>query len=358
MNVRKEKNEKTWEVYFYTKDYTGKNHHRHKRGFRTKKEAIAYAEAERHKSTGDPRMTVATLIQLYEVYMKGRMRESTISNKKYIINSKILPKFGSRKVADIKEEEIVTWQNELIDSEYEDTYLRSINNQLSALFNFGEKTYHLPNPVKNVKKIGAEDADEMQYYTYEEFSNVINGVSDNPISTLQINMLYWTGMRIGELLALKISDIDLKEMKIRVKKTYYERSRTTSYGKPKTKTSYRYIDIPEFLRDDIQDYLNHLYGPRGNDRLFECSAKHIRNQFGKAIDAVGGKKIRIHDLRHSHASLLLAMGEEPLVVSRRLGHKNVDRLYKTYAHVFPGKGREMAARLNELAGGDKHAWNS
>ena len=103
--------------------------------------------------------------------------------------------------------------------------------------------------------------------------------------------------------------------------------------------------MPQFLAEEVQEYLNQLYGIGKNDRIFEITESYLHHEMDRGAKEAGVKRIRIHDLRHSHVSLLIEMGFSALAIADRVGHESVDITYK-YAHLFPSKQQEMAQKLD------------
>jgi integrase len=159
--------------------------------------------------------------------------------------------------------------------------------------------------------------------------------------------LYWTGIRIGELLALTPKDIDFEKKTISISKSYQRLAQRDIITPPKTPKSNRVISIPEFLVIDLQDYIGSLYGIQKDDRMFPFTKHFMEHEIQRGIKASGVKRIRLHDLRHSHASLLIEMGFTPLAIAERLGHERVETTLNTYAHLYPNKQREMAEKLDK-----------
>ncbi|KAF5033434.1 putative prophage phiRv2 integrase [anaerobic digester metagenome] len=153
-------------------------------------------------------------------------------------------------------------------------------------------------------------------------------------------------MRIGELLALTLKDIDFEKRTISITKSYQRFNSKDVITPPKTPKSKRTINIPKFLAADLQDYVNSLYGIEDADRLFPFSKYFMEHEMQRGIKASGVKKIRLHDLRHSHASLLIEMGFTPLAIAERLGHERIETTMNTYAHLYPNKQGQLADRLN------------
>ena len=114
---------------------------------------------------------------------------------------------------------------------------------------------------------------------------------------------------------------------------------------PKTIKSNRTIKIPKFLCEEIQDYLAMLYQPQPDTRIFQITKSYLHHEMDRGAKKAGVKRIRIHDLRHSHISLLIEMGFTALAIADRVGHESIDITYR-YAHLFPSKQTEMADRLD------------
>ena len=116
----------------------------------------------------------------------------------------------------------------------------------------------------------------------------------------------------------------------------------------KTPKSNRTVSIPEFLRDEIKDYTERLYGLHKHDRLFPYTKSFFEHEMVRGTKDGEVKRIRLHDIRHSHASLLIELGFSPLAVADRLGHEKVETTLNTYSHLFPHKRDEVATKLQEL----------
>ena len=158
-------------------------------------------------------------------------------------------------------------------------------------------------------------------------------------------LLYWTGMRIGELLALTYEDIDLEKRIISISKSYQRLDGKDVITPPKTPKSNRKITIPPFLAEELKEYCSHLYGIMPNERMFRFTKSYMEHEIVRGIKETGVKRIRIHDLRHSHASLLVELGFQPLAIAERLGHEKIETTLNTYSHLYPNKQAELADRL-------------
>ena len=114
---------------------------------------------------------------------------------------------------------------------------------------------------------------------------------------------------------------------------------------PKTEKSNRITKMPQFLADEMQDYLKQLYGIEPNDRMFAVTKSYLHREMDRGAKEAGVKRIRIHDIRHSAVSLLIDMGFSATAIADRVGHESIDITYN-YAHLFPSKQTEMAEKLN------------
>lgn len=194
--------------------------------------------------------------------------------------------------------------------------------------------------------MGKNKAEEMSFWTMEEFKLFIDSIMDKQCSYTAFMILYWTGMRLGELLALTPADIDLNKRTISISKSYQRLGKKDVITPPKTPKSKRVITIPEFLTADIKDYMDSLYDVKYNDRLFPFTKYFLEHEIQRGIKKSGVKRIRIHDLRHSHASMLIELGFSPLEIADRLGHEKIETTLNTYSHLYPNKQIKLANRLN------------
>ena len=172
---------------------------------------------------------------------------------------------------------------------------------------------------------------------------------DKPISYYAFEMLYWCGIREGELLALTPADFDFDAGTVSITKSYQRLKGQDVITTPKTKKSNRVIQMPDFLIDEMRDYLKQFYSLESDSRLFPISKNYLHREMERGCKATGVKKIRVHDLRHSHVSLLIDMGFTALAIADRVGHESIDITYR-YAHLFPTTQNEMAKKLNEQKG--------
>lgn len=185
----------------------------------------------------------------------------------------------------------------------------------------------------------------MEFWTKQEFKQFFPSMDKKPEARMAFMLLYWTGMRIGELLALTYEDIDFEKRIISISKSYQRLDGKDVITPPKTPKSNRKITIPPFLAEELKEYCSHLYGIMSNERMFRFTKSYMEHEIVRGIKETGVKRIRIHDLRHSHASLLVELGFQPLAIAERLGHEKIETTLNTYSHLYPNKQAEMADRL-------------
>jgi integrase len=214
---------------------------------------------------------------------------------------------------------------------YSDTYLKTLHNQLSAILNHAVRHYELKsNVAAKVGPIGRKEAKEMSFWTKDEYAKFADAMMDKPMSFYVFEVLYWCGLRLGEMLALTPADFDFEKETVSVTKSYQRIRGEDVITDPKTVKSIRVIKMPKFLCEEIREYLNMLYGVKPDDRIFTCSKSYLHHEMDRGSKVAGVKRIRVHDLRHSHVSLLVEMGFSALAIADRVGHESIDITYRYY----------------------------
>ena len=156
----------------------------------------------------------------------------------------------------------------------------------------------------------------------------------------------------AELLALTPQDIDFDNKVIRITKSYQRLEGKDVITDPKTPKSKRNVSMPDFLCEELKEYIGRLYGLLPTDRIFHLTKSFLHHEMTRGAGKAGVKRIRIHDLRHSHASLLISKLEvQPKLVSERLGHEKIQTTLDTYSHLYPDQSRNLADQLNGLVDG-------
>ena len=340
---------KYW-IKFDYRDFTGERRTIKKRGFNKIRDALDFKIDFLQNQASSSSIRFKAFYHAYIADMSKRLRKNTVENKKYIIELKILPYFGQKKLNEITPRDIRMWQSTLLKENYKETYLKTINNQLSAMFNYACRFYGLSqNPCKLAGSMGKSKADEMEIFTKDEFETFLNCLYDKPESHLAFEILFYTGMRVSELLALTIGDIDFSNKTIVINKSLHRVKGVDIVSEPKTPKSNRVISIPAFLSEDIKDYLNRLYDTDPDNRLFSYNKHYLDNEFRRGLKSSGiQKNLHIHSIRHSHTALLFELGYNILEIRDRLGHEKVETTLNIYTHLYPNKQEKIADGLNRL----------
>lgn len=349
----------TWYVSFRYLDYTGVRKQKMKRGFKRKKDALEYEQNFLVNMQGTPDITFQ---QLYEDYIEDcyhRLKENTVVGKIYLFDTKILPFFANVPINQIDARTVRKWQNWLLGQKNKQgqplsqTYIKSINNQLSAIFNYAIKFYDLKsNPIHKTGSIGKKHADEMKFWTLDEFEQAMTYFdTEVPYDYQYLTMyklLFYSGIRRGELLALTLNDFDLEEKTININKSYTRLNKKNIISDPKTPKSKRIIYLPEFIIDMVLTYVDKLVDYKPNQRLFTIHKSTLSRRLNKAAEHANVKRIRVHDLRHSSASFLIELECSPLLIQERLGHENIETTLQTYSHLYPNKQLDVVSKINEM----------
>ena len=351
MPVFKNEDNGTWYVMARYVNWKGERKQKCKRGFATKREAQEWERMFKLQTSSDLDMSFEAFTELYINDVKNRLKENTWLTKEHIIRTKILPYFGKLKISEISTKEIITWQNEMLayrdekKKPYSQTYLKTLHNQLSAIFNHAVRYYELrSNPAAKVGNMGREEHKEMLFWTKEEYKKFSFEMMDKPVSFYAFEMLYWCGMRSGELLALTPADIDFEKQTVTISKTFHRSKGRDIITSPKTKKSNRTIKMPPFLCEEMQEYIKMLYDIKPDERLFTVTKSYLNHEMERGAKQAGVKKIRVHDIRHSAVSLLINMGFSVLAIGERMGHE-AEKITYRYAHLFPTVQTEMAEKL-------------
>lgn len=351
------KDGKRWYVFVRYKDWDGVVKQHKKEGFERKADAKEYEKSFLEQKTGASDMSVKSLYVLYMEDCKTRLKPTTYANKEFLFNKHVLPYLGNLKVNEIGPAHIRKWQNTLLEAKkdgteenYSQTYLKTVHNQVSAMFNFGMRYYGIKNnPCRQAGAMGKKNAAVMQFWTVDEFNRFIEAVADKPQSVVMFSLLFWSGMRSGELLALTPSDFDFEAGTVSITKNYARQNGQDLIMEPKTPKSRRTILLPGTLLEMVRGYIERLYDVGAGDRIFSGNTKYLLlHEMKRGCTASGVKRIRVHDLRHSHASMLIELGYSPLLIAERLGHENIETTLQTYSHLYPNKQEELATQLETM----------
>lgn len=308
-----------------------------------------------------------TFGKLYEEYMevtKHEVKENTYVTKAFRMEKRVLPTFKDVRLDRLNMPALQQWKQSMNESDLSTGYKKSIFKTFSATLNYAVKMEYIPkNPLSQIGnfKTPLEEVKEMDFYTPEEFKKFI-AVGRNKAETTN-ELLDWciyvfyciafySGMRKGEMLALNWNDVQNGE--INITKSYNERVKV-KITPPKNKSSIRIIQIPEPLQSVLNEHYNRCKTmPNFTDDFFilggtaPISASVIADHGNDFAKEANIKRIRIHDFRHSHASLLVNNGINIQEIARRLGHSDVSITLQTYSHLYPTETERALTVLNQI----------
>ena len=338
---------KTWFCKFYYTDYTGAKKQKKKRGFKLQREAKEWERSFLERMQGTPDMTFQALYDIYIEDMSHRLRQNSVDGKKNVFKNRILPYFKDKPINHITAVDIRAWQNEQISAGYSDAYLDRIQNMLTTILNYAVTYYNLPaNPCDRAGHMGKRTR-SMNFWTLEQYNRFIGQITDITAYTA-LQVLFYSGMRFGELLALTLQDVDFAANTISVTKSLQHRAKEGDLITPtKTDNGIRVISMPAAIMQELKAYTEKLYALDPEERIFSFTKSLIRGNMQRGAKAADIPFIRIHDLRHSHVSLLIHMGFTPLLIAERIGD-TVQMVNSTYGHLYPNKHTEVANKLNQL----------
>lgn len=349
MPAYKDEKRGTWYCKFYYTDYEGKSRQKYKRGFALKREAEAWEREFLQNVSYQPDMPFSAFYDLYLKDVSPRLRAHTIQTKTYRVKNHILPFFGDLKLNEIDALTIRQWQNDRLKHIESLTYLKNLQKDLSAIFNHAVRFYNLKqNPCRLAGQPmkADEKTQPIRFWTLDEYSRVIDCIDDIKARTA-VNLLYWSGMRKGELLALKWSRIDFNGATVDICESY-QRLRGKAVITPTKTGESRIIRLPDVCMQQLIEYRQCIYDPFPDDFVFPWEKRFIELGISHACKAAGVKRIHVHGLRHSHASLLISLGVNIVLISKRLGHAKVSTTLDTYSHFFPDDEKTVIDQLDTV----------
>ena len=337
----------------------------YKRGFTSKRDARAYEEHFMDNiliESGelDP-VIERTFEDVYYEYITSHRREdikeSSLKTKFNIFEKHIFPTFRNVLVDEITDDDIASWQAKIKECKRPDgasfspSYLRTIQSQFNCIINYAfQKGYMHQNPLVDVKNMGIKDK-RVGIWTTEEYERFAYHAMQYPEAYYAFEILYWCGLRQGEMFALTLNDIDFKNGLISVTKSYQKINGRDVISSPKTPSSVRTVSMPGFLVEELKEYVSMLYEPQPDERIFKITRSGLSKVFYRAMEEAGLDKITVHGLRHSHASLLINRKYDIFEVSKRIGHKSVTTTQDIYGHLFDDVQRTIANDLDNMRRG-------
>ena len=344
MTAYKDEKTNTWMARFYYTDWKGVRKQKKKRGFEKKKDAQAYETDFIAKAEQKPEMTLRALSE--EFLTDYKVRRSANSYKLAETNSRlhILPDLGDLSLEDITPLTIRTWQNKLKESGKASGTISSINTTLKTMFSFAVRFYGLtPNPFDKVEPLKQPEPKKefIEHPTWLKLYAVMTNKHDRAIFSL----MYWSGMRVGEVQGLSLKDINFDTNTVNINKQYSsDRKEITEL---KTKGSRRVITIPDLCMDVVKDYITSYLEPPMYPFAIK-TARGLNEKLERYCAKAEIDRISVHVLRHSHASLLIKEGAAVNLISERLGHTTPSVTLRVYAHVYENQDSELAGKLNDF----------
>ena len=338
-----------------TKTYVSKN-------YMTRNEAL---KAEREFLVGfdkkDINVTDMTFKQLFEEfyeYKKDKVKMTTLVS--YRRNIQQLSEFYNLKIKDINLNHYIAWRKRIADMNRKDKTKNGYYKLLKSILNYGTKwhDFNFTSIYNKMEKFNNPNnpPEEMKYYTWEEFKQFISVVDDIKWKTL-FEVLFFCGLRRGELRGLSWDNIDFYNKELSVVKNVAQEGDTGKYilTTPKTRTSTRTLPVPERVMNDLHElYLREKKQYGFNLKWFVFGDKEpiredmLRYHRNRYCDLSGVKRIRIHDFRHSCASVLINNGASIMIVAKYLGHAKIDETLNTYSHLFKNKMDEIVKTMDNL----------
>ena len=375
MTVRKEKNG-TWTVDISDGFHpiTQKRIRVVRKGSKTKKEALELEQHLRIVDLKEKRFDFLTTDMLFELLeeedRQNNRKISYLSTQKNNYERHIKPYFQNVNLNKLSYENIFEFREYLKTKPKKQNDNQHLSNNtinkiiilLKKIFDTGvRKSLIDKNPVENLRKLPINKK-TITFWSVEEFARFRKLITKEEKSyDLFFTLAFFTGMRMGEILALNWNDINLLTNTIHVTKTAYFLNKRNHINSTKTRAGTRYITINNKLTNMLKDWkqeqttlLKEFFDDIDNLQVIQSSPISItKNMIDKKFKQILSrnddiKKIRIHDLRHSHASLLINQGEDYLVVKERLGHASITTTIDTYSHLYPSKQKSLANKLDEI----------
>ena len=358
MAVYKDLKRNTWYFRIYVDDETGVKKQKTRSGFKTKL-AAKHAESEfllNYNILNDNNdILFIDLYYEYIKYKKQNLKYQSFRTYKSKIEKHILPFFKDYKINNIKSNDYIEWKEYIINKNFSYKYNCSLHICMVNILNFAYKFYNLNENVAS--KVGNFSKrnyfPKVNFWTFNEFNQFINNVDDKVYYSL-FTILYYTGMRLGECLALNWNDI--KDNCIYVNKNLIRKNiNNPIFNTPKTPSSVRIIKIDKYtlnVLNDLKDFYkksigfdNKWFVFGGLNPLATTTIERRKNYYCKISNV---KQIKIHEFRHSHATLLISKGVPISVISKRLGHSDMSTTLKIYSHLIPEDEDKAVNMLDKI----------
>ena len=341
----------TWYCQFYYKDWTGKRKHKVKRGFTRKKDADEW-ERKFKNTEQKQEFMLSDAISRYESHLEnkvemGSLKRNTMDIYKNIIDYYIKDYFKDAPLSKVTTSVINDWvvfMNNTTSRRGKKLGSKTINlarQILSQIFDYANKNLGLiGNPVKNSERISYRSNDDRtKLWTAEEYDTFYQSLKKD-IHRVVYNILFYTGLRRGEVFALTPADI--VPYKLIIVKSLNTNSDVV--GTPKTKSSIREVEIPHFLYDQIMEFIGKgKY--EDTDMIFLPFHKYVATLLRNQCKKLGLPIASPHTLRHSYASILYNVTKDAAIVASQLGHSSPQVSMTIYTHAVEGESRSAVDLL-------------
>lgn len=291
----------------------------------------------------------------YLAYKKERVKDSSYYEISKTAEKHILPYFSDYKIKDITKPVVLNWQMSLANYSYK--YKSKIRYVLYSCFKYLQMYYDIENIVSKIEPFKKpKEKKEMEIWTLDEFNKFINTFENDIIYKTFFTFLYYTGCRLGESLALTYNDFNFRTNKVKINKSITtkvsDNSSTFAVTTPKNETSFREILLPDVLIKQLKSYINEIPESKNSNFFFGLDKPlddhTIYRRLDKHSRLAEVKKIRIHDFRHSHVSLLIEHGANIVLIAKRVGHSDTQQTLNTYSHLFPNSEQDLIKKINAL----------
>lgn len=334
---------KTFWVQMKVKDpFSGKWKAVKKRGFKLKREAKEWEASQMIEKTVST--SGKTFIEIAEEWERSQQASAEVVRHHREHFRIRFSELSPMRIQDISKPQLIHWRSDLAANDQYSTATKNLTiGYVRSVFRFAHEVYGIDDPtvvLKRLKKNNTEIMSEMQTWTPEEFAQFQSKV-ESPLYSLYFELLFWTGMRRGEAIALQKSDLSNGWVNV------HSSQRTASEGLKPTKTKQsRKIRLDDVLAAKMEALQKSSDGPYLFGGETPLSPTTINRFFVQAIKASGVKPIRLHDLRHSHATWLINSGVNIVAVSKRLGHSTIEQTLKTYTHLLKDTDDQMMDLIN------------
>lgn len=343
-------------------DTKGKKIQKYRSGFSTKKEAreeyskLLLMNPDELSSAKDKMMFKDYISEFFLPWYKTQVKARTYDNRLPTVNKHFIY-FYKQAVCDIEPIHVQNWQLKMTDY-LKPSYVRGVQGLFSVAMDravvLGLRNDNPSKIIGNVKKVKSQ----IDFWTKEEFEQILSFLYKEDYYQHFLFICLWflfmTGMRIGEATAIQWEDIDFETGVLSIDKNlYYKNQSDFTFVEPKTKASIRHIVLDECTLKYLHEWKKVQSSLISTSFVMSYNGiptqKHtLANAIDRYSKMANIHRIKIHALRHSHASLLIQMGENPLIIKERLGHEDIETTLGTYGHLYPNSNFEVATKLNGI----------